>query len=672
MGIGQVVKRTERTRSTGEIDSALSQDLELPAAKGIGNRWGWLPVVCTFIAVGAIIVAVGDVDAMYAGPWAETVFWMGLILIFAPVAYRISRRTAPRREVLGLVVLVGLVLYVVKVMRSPTAFAFYDEFIHWRSANDIIRTGHLFSHNPILPVSPLFPGLELVTAALAEMGGLSIFAAGTLVVGAARLLLIVSLFLIFEQVGGSVGIAGLTTLVYIANPNFLFLDAQFSYESLGLPLAFFVLLLIIRRTKPDGRQRATLIVMGFMGIAAGVLTHHVASYGLAAFLVLWATVPGLLRILEKSLGWYADQITGSGYVGELRKAIAMMGRSVLGSAETNIRWASPGVMGVVAVVLCVGWLLYVAWPTVGYLAPTFLGSVKELWGFFVGETMGRELFRSSAGATAPLLEQLTGYGAVLIILVLLPLGLQGIRRRYSSDPLVLSLGLVAIGYPLTLVFRLTNLGADISGRAWAYLFAGVAFVVAIGMDHVLAKWQGSMGAVLGVTAAATVLFAGSVVIGWPPTERLPGPYLVSAQGRSVGAEGESAAWWALKYLGPDNRLTADRMNALLMASYGEQEIVLPPASQIDVGALFFSSVVDEGVLTAVEDASVNYVMVDERLSTGLPVRGTYFDSSEPGAFEHASPIDIAALQKFNSSSLFSRVFDSGDIIIYLVGGNHAR
>ena len=63
---------------------------------------------------------------------------------------------------------------------------------------------------------------------------------------------------------------------------------------------------------------------------------------------------------------------------------------------------------------------------------------------------------------------------------------------------------------------------------------------------------------------------------------------------------------------------------------------------------------------------VRYIVVDHRLSRALPSvgSGNYFERGEPGAGQHTTPIDPAALAKFDNLPLVSRVFDSGDIIIY--------
>ena len=122
------------------------------------------------------------------------------------------------------------VLYVVKVMHSPTQFTFGDELQHWLTAQNLLTAQHLFSQNSILPISPYYPGLEIVTSALVNLTGMSIYSAGILIIAAARLVLVLTLYVIYEIISHSPRVAGLGTLLYIANPMFLFFDAQFAYE----------------------------------------------------------------------------------------------------------------------------------------------------------------------------------------------------------------------------------------------------------------------------------------------------------------------------------------------------------------------------------------------------------------------------------------------------------
>src|SRR4029077_1361510 len=135
-----------------------------------------------------------------------------------------------------------------------------------------------------LAATPYYPGLEGAASALMKLTGASAYGAGLILIGAARLVLVASLFLLFQRVSGSARIAGLGVAIYAGNFNFLYWGAQFSYESLALPIFVFVLMAFAERgaePRQRGREWGLPIVLG---TAAIVVTHHLTSYALALFL----------------------------------------------------------------------------------------------------------------------------------------------------------------------------------------------------------------------------------------------------------------------------------------------------------------------------------------------------------------------------------------------------
>src|SRR5205085_2036248 len=168
------------------------------------------------------------------------------------------------------------------------------------TAQDIVNTGQLFSPNSLLVVSPYYPGLELVTTALSNIGNIPVFEAGLITLAAARLVFVLSLFFFFSMVSGSTRVAGIACLVYMTNPKFLYFDSQFAYESLALPLAALVLYVVARRGHSSRARWLGLTLIGVLGVAAVVTTHHVTSAMLIAFLVLWALSGYILRRRDRS------------------------------------------------------------------------------------------------------------------------------------------------------------------------------------------------------------------------------------------------------------------------------------------------------------------------------------------------------------------------------------
>ncbi len=86
-------------------------------------------------------------------------------------------------------------------------------FLHTRTAEDILRSGHLFSENSMLPVSPFYPGLEIMTNVISTTTGLNTFYAGDIVIFSSHLLMILALFLFYEQITGSSRMASIAMII---------------------------------------------------------------------------------------------------------------------------------------------------------------------------------------------------------------------------------------------------------------------------------------------------------------------------------------------------------------------------------------------------------------------------------------------------------------------------
>ena len=117
----------------------------------------------------------------------------------------------------------------------------------------------------------------------------------------------------------------------------------------------------------------------------------------------------------------------------------------------------------------------------------------------------------------------------------------------------------------------------------------------------------------------------------------------------------------------ENRLIADRTNRLLMGAYGEQRPVTSYADKVKTSQVFLAPAIGEVERQILRRGQVRYVVVDRRLSQGLPSTGNYFERGEIAGDQHTTPLDPAVLAKFDHLELVSRLFDSGDIVIYDVG-----
>src|SRR5438876_4474347 len=625
-------------------------------SKPAADRWGWLPALSLTSAIGVFLLALAYNGGRDAAQWADALFWFGLLVLFLPIAGRLLSSGASRRERIALLVVLGMALYLAKYLQYPLYFTYHDEFAHWRTAYDIAASGHLFQRNPIIPISSFYPGLEIATNALSSLTGLSLFAAGNVVLGVGRLVLILAVYLFFEHIISSARVAGIATLLYMANPHFLFFDADFSYESLALPLAMFVLFAVARRSsEPGGRHRGLTLAI-WLGLGAVVITHHVTSYAPVAFLLLWTVVSsynrGLLLTLRHKIADF------SAFFYPQRHGTSHQSRD-----QKDKDQAGPGWAALIGLVMSIAWLIYTGDLAIGYLYPYLSGALHQLAEIFFSRGPIRPLFQDASGLVAPLWERLMTYASIGLILLGLPFGLFWIWQRKRSNALALTLSVVAFAYPVSQIFRLTKAGAESADRATEFLFLSMAFILAIGvrefwLSRVL-NWRRPEI----VMGAIAVSFLGPTIAGSGPMWfRMPGTYLVIADPRSIEPEGISAAQWSDLYLGGGHRIAADRINGLLMASYGNEWIVegvyevVPPV----LTSLQFEPK-DKAIL---QQQRIQYLIVDRRLSTGLPRIGVYFEITASGIKQYNKPIDPAALTKFDDVKNVSRLFDSGNIVIY--------
>ena len=91
-----------------------------------------------------------------------------------------------------------------------------------------------------------------------------------------------AMFVLFWRVSGSGRIAGIGVAVFTGNFNFLFWSAQFSYQSLALPLLLLVLLAAVEAGTGSASSQGRLAGPGRSGDRRRGVTHHVTTYAVVA------------------------------------------------------------------------------------------------------------------------------------------------------------------------------------------------------------------------------------------------------------------------------------------------------------------------------------------------------------------------------------------------------
>ena len=629
-----------------------------PAPSAMRWRLGAAPVLALIAAGGLVMVALGNNGARESTGGAQPLFWAGLVAIYAPICFRLLSISASRAERIALVGLLGVSLFAVRILAAPTGFVRFDELGTWRATNEVLQTGHLLSANPLIVSTAGFPGLEAITASVAQLAGLSIFHAGEVVLGLARFTFVVVLFLFLERATRSARAAGIGVAVYACNPSFLYFDAQFAYESLALMLAATLLLVSLHWTEPEpDRPRPVAGMIAAMALLAGTLTmtHHMSSYALLTFLAGWAALTALAARKADA--------------GAARGAEAAIGVATV-TARRRPFLDGPGLPALLMAGMAITWFALVAGSvTIDELGKVISGAVHSTLRLVVGGSDSKTLFAGS-GESNSLAARALAIGSVIPLLALIPLGLKRTWRTPDSSPLWRTLALTALLYPITLGMRLTQAGSETSQRASEFVFVGVAFFagIVLGKGRWPKRWLTRNATALAVTAVGAVVFVGGFIIGELPATRQPGPFLVGAEDRSISPQGIDAARFAANHLPAHSRVLVDRQNGTLMTAYGDLNPVFGQLNGTPVTRVLFSRRFDRRDRQVVKDDLIDYIVVDRRLSRELPVLGYYVEPDEAGAFRRTKPINSVLLAKFNQARGLSKVFVNGPIAIYSTSG----
>lgn len=560
-------------------------------------------------AVG--VVAVGTLLVIWAYRIASTtsvhtydsIFWAGMLLGYLAIAWR---AVSGRYAVIWLALL-GLFTMVPAFWMSSGGPASFDETAHFAMLRNVISTGQLFQHTPLLPIATYYPGLESAAAAIHWLTGLSAWNSALTLITVAHCLLPVQVYYLARALPVAHRWAAVAGLVYAANPSFVYFDVQFSYESVAILLMLTTLRLFVEalaaersgsRTWGGSLQASLLIAVISLGL---VVTHHLTSLSGIALLLAGA-------LLLKPISGLAD-----------RKG---------GWRRLFVRW-----MPVLTLAIYLGlWVALVARPTVSYLSPWVSGTASNLSALVTGSGGGGATRVVFSHSSAPAYEQAAAIAVpIMIAVALLVAGFCWLRKPSLRSNFLWPFVITA-GYLVSVPLTLTSQGAEPAHRSWASTFVGVALLPAalatlLELDKRRLGLK-RMAAAVGAAALAVVV-VGNVAVDAAPANRFPGPYQFGSDTRSVTSETLRLTQWVRTHLGPGARIVTDRFTAVALTAHAEAVTPLP-SRNLPFAAIWYDYYPPgPALMSALGRQGADYLAIDLRdvqhTATGPPL----FYTGEP-------------------------------------------
>lgn len=566
-----------------------------------------------WMCLGFALVVSADAAGRNQSALAPLLFWVGQFAAYGAAFIRALNVNVSNAERRGVVLFWALGQSLLTYAYSPIVFKFPDELQHWRTASDIVSSGHLFGSNPILPVSPEFPGLEIVTSYVARIAHLSLFDSGLIVVTISHIFLAATVYSLYAALVKNTRIAAIAALLYGIVPHGFMFNALFLYGAIALP--FFVLSVRASLNAKPKSVSWSATLLGGLCLAVTVVSHPLTA------LISIAVVLGL------------------GILAAFHRATALARQCLI--------------VGLTGVVLAGLWVIHYASDVPSYLG----GPLTTLWkGLSEGGASGGKV---AVAATQPSpIERLFVMGSVGVTAVLIPLGVLAWRRTAISTQVKLFLLGALAFYGIIAVRVLDADGAELATRGLTY----VALFSSLPLAAVLvALWAHKKSKAI-VLLLGGLLLAGNICAGWPPSwERLPGTFHVDAFESGIDGNSLLVTTWSLRTLGPNAKVACDFSDCSLIAGLAGQYPVG------DASAIYYANTITPDVAHDAAVLNVQYLVVDQRISSQLPVTGGYLEK-DPQQDEHLFPVDQSALAKFDANPDISRIYDSGVYQVYDMRG----
>jgi len=228
--------------------------------------------------------------------------------------------------------------------------------------------------------------------------------------------------------------------------------------------------------------------------------------------------------------------------------------------------------------------------------------------------------------------------------------------------------------PVLLAARVVPKGGEIFDRASSFLFLPFSLLVA----HYAVRfwwneprkyppghgWRSPVRRAVALVLASLMFVGGYILGSGSSSLRLPGPYQVSADSRSMDSEVLAAVAWSRDNLEPGSRISADRVNSTVFSAGAGLWPIIEFRGR-DTPSLYFADDWGEKQTETARILQLRYLYVDRRLANELPLLGSYFVINETSGSQQLTDWELT---KFDSVPGIELLYRHGPISIYDLKG----
>lgn len=611
-------------------------------AGSISTSTAWYAGLAATFAVGATLLrysyAEAFAHALTGGDltYHYGLYWLGMAAFLVPVTIRLLRPQARDGERRVLLIAVAMFTYIPSVLRSHGSPLFFDELAHWSQSEHLYQSGKLFQPNVVSVISD-YPGLHILTVAIRFLSGLSTYQTGLVIGALGHVLELLAVFVLARRLLGSDRVAALAGLCYAVNPGYTLFTAQYAYETLALIfVAWAIALMQEAGADESGRGvRWRLTVLTGIVVAACAVTHHLSALLLTVLLLVYALAYRPWRNWER--GGHAV-------------AVALFCLAV------NAIWI--GLFGS---------------QVLTYLAPYPRQGLAQVLSLFTGGGQGGSGRSAFQASSLPGYETLLALAAPPLVSSLGAAGAWLNRRRLRTSPMLRTVLVTAVCYPLSIPFVLTTTGAPGAHRSWPFTYLALSVLAAVSIVALYSRLSGKRTAARtalrrmnALALSVCVLLVLALLVGNSGSENndesmFPGPWRSGTDARTESAELVALAAWAKQTQGGGHNFISDYVTAGVFGAFADDRFLVNFPSW---DLYFYDATPKTQTIELLGPDRVAYMLVDDRLSQAPFNAGYYFDQSEPQAFTRVTPISPAALRKFLGYPWAVKIYQSQHYALY--------